>query len=63
MTEDQREKEFCEKLTALLLEYGFGIADEPHIYNLVSPEDDPIDVAIENSRTVSIDDESRLHFV
>lgn len=55
-TEGQKEKEFCEKLTELLHKYGFGIADEPHIYNLQHPY-------IDEGREASIDDENRLHFV
>jgi hypothetical protein len=48
---------FCEKLTALLFENGFGIADEPHIYELqYKPDSD-------YGRTASIDDNGCLHFV
>lgn len=52
-----KESEFCVKLTTLLLEYGFGIADEPHIYELQSGSDS------DYGRTASIDDDGRLQFV
>jgi hypothetical protein len=51
------QKEFCKRLTELLLSSGYGIADEPHVYLLESGIDS------DYGRTVSIDDECRLHFV
>jgi hypothetical protein len=51
------EKEFCERLTDLLLDCGLRIADEPHIYELQSGPDS------DYGRTATIDDEGRLHFV
>jgi len=53
---DDKEKKFCEELTALLLKYRFGIADEPYIYDLS-------DDYMESTRSAHIDEEGRLHFV
>jgi hypothetical protein len=52
-----KEKEFCMKLTELLIEYGYGIADEPHIYELQGGSDS------DYGRTASIDDAGRLQFI
>ncbi len=52
-----KEREFSTKLTALLFECGFGIADEPHIYELQYGIDG------DEGRKVSIDDNGQLHFV
>ncbi|MBE2887368.1 hypothetical protein [Geobacter anodireducens] len=51
------EKEFCERLTDLLLDCGLGIAGEPHIYELQSGPDS------DYGRVATIDDEGRLLFV
>ncbi|MGD1045704.1 MAG: hypothetical protein ABR936_10315 [Bacteroidota bacterium] len=51
---DEKEKIFCEKLTEFLRQYGFGIADEPHTYELEQ---------VDYSRQCSIDEEGRLQFV
>ncbi|MGD0279992.1 MAG: hypothetical protein ABSC11_11880 [Smithella sp.] len=56
MNNKEKELEFCRKLTALLIEYGLGIADEPHIYELQSGSDS------DYGRIVSIDDERRIQF-
>ena len=52
-----KEKEFCSKLTTLLIEYGFGIAEEPMVYELNSGIDS------DYGRTASIASDGRLHFV
>ncbi len=52
-----KEREFATKLTALLFEYGFGIADEPHIYEL------QYGIEGDGERKVSIDNNGRLQFV
>jgi len=52
-----KESEFCMKLTELLIKYGLGIADEPHIYELQSGSDS------DYGRIASIDDDRRLQFV
>lgn len=51
------EKEFCERLTDLLLDCGLGIAGEPHVYELQSDSDS------DYGRVATIDDEGRLLFV
>jgi hypothetical protein len=51
-----KEKQFCEELTELLIKYGFGIAGEPNIYDL-------LDNYVDYDRKASIDDENRLHFL
>jgi len=51
-----KEREFCMKLTELLFEYGFGIADEPHVYELRTGSDS------DYGRSASIDDDKRLQF-
>ncbi len=51
------EKEFCERLTDLLLDCGLGIAGEPHVYELQSGPDS------DYGRVATIDDEGRLLFV
>ena len=52
-----KENEFCSKLTSLLIEHGYGIADEPHVYELQAGIDS------DYGRTTSIDDEGRLQFI
>ncbi len=57
MTMTDIEKEFCERLTDLLLDCGLGIAGEPHVYELQSGPDS------DYGRVATIDDEGRLLFV
>lgn len=51
------EKEFCEKLTDLLLACGLGIAGEPHVFELQNGSDS------DYGRVATITDEGQLLFV
>lgn len=53
---EKKELEFCQELTELLLKYGYGIADEPHIFELKTGSDS------DYGRTASINEEGKLEF-